>query len=358
MSLRFVGEEQARASILTEGSETIYIDCPKLTNATHGIFTHGRSLEGLKDRRFDYQLHVNKYVHRALSKEDYPFRRKIFWKKPFSIGNINFTPIPVECSVKYPTTGLIIETSNKKLGYFPNVLNIFDRDILKGLDIYIGDGTALMRNLSKKSKGKRYGHAAIRTQLKWLEKHEVPRAIFMNLGKWARDISIVRQVFKLLGNEFNIKVAEAIDGYQISFNPVRLQRTFDSTNLFEILQLFNHPIVLQKEFVTLTGTLAEDGNTQGNIDIIQQNTDIETILHLKRLLPVNLAKRLSHVKDLGNCTSFVPLFDLVLIPSKWIPPKELESQLNVHNKFKYLLEKNNHERLAKTGSLVGAQKDV
>lgn len=194
---------------------------------TEVIITHAHPDHafGLKGRSVNIPVYLNKFTHRLLNKENYPFRRKIFWKKPFRIGNVKVTPVPVLHSIKAPTSGLIFEANGRKIAYFPDVLDIRDKSVLKGADIYIGDGASLDRDIKRRKEGKYFGHASIRTQLQWLKDQGVPRAIFTHFGKWGMDSRIVRKAFKALSEEFGIRVAEAYDGHRIHIGrSIRLQR--------------------------------------------------------------------------------------------------------------------------------------
>jgi len=196
-------------------------------NVTEILITHAHPDHsyGLKQKQINVPVYVNKFTNKKLSKTNYPFRRKIFWKKPFFIGEIKVTPVPVLHSIKAPTTGFIFETRNRKVAYFPDVLQIPKLEILRGVDVYIGDGTTIARDLVRVKNNKKFGHASIRTQLQWLKSQGVKRAIFTHFGKWALDKRIVRQAFQQLSEEFGIKVHEAYDGYRIIVGrQIKLQR--------------------------------------------------------------------------------------------------------------------------------------
>jgi len=224
----------AHSLLISHNKRNILIDCRYkiLEGVTDVVLTQARQAAGLQNKRLDFPVYLSKYANKALSKEQFPFRRKIFWKNPFDIEGVTITPVPVEHSVNFPATGLLLESNDHKIGYFPNVLRVFDRSTLDGLDLYIGDGRVLEKDVVKSKYGKKYGHASIRSQLKWLNKHEVKRAIFTNLGTWAKHQTIVRKVFNALSQEFGMKVAEGMDGYRVIFEDgIHLQRYLPSVYL-------------------------------------------------------------------------------------------------------------------------------
>jgi len=196
-----------RGMAISYGVERILIDNVR-DDATAIIVSNARNGRRLKEKQLSIPVHLNKFTQKLLSKEEYPFRRKIFWKNPFYVSSVKITPIPVVHSQKAPTTGLMFEVNNQKVAYLPSVLDLHDRSVLNGVNLYIGDGKSLDRDLVRQWKGKKYGHASIRTQLSWLQAAKVPRVIFTNLGKWAVDKKVTRSVFEALSQEFSIEVAE------------------------------------------------------------------------------------------------------------------------------------------------------
>ena len=95
--------------------------------------------------------------------------------------------------------------------------------------------------------------------------------------------------------------------------------------LEEVLQHYRKPIVLKKGFIRLVGGLAERGATKGDIDLLiaWPSSVPDTVVHpvrfrLGRALPAELASRIQFLMDdyHGPFTSYVDLYDLVLMPSE------------------------------------------
>lgn len=214
-----------RSLAILHKSMCILVDPEKLVDDTMTILTHAHTALQIKGQKCSIAVHVNKFTNKLLSKEDYPIKRKIFWKRPFFIGDVKITPFPVVHSVKAPMTGLVLEANSRKIIYLPDVLDILDRKVLNGADVYIGDGVSLDKDLIRRWSGKKYGHASIRTQLSWVRDAKIPKAIFTNLGKWAGSRQIARKVLQSLNEEFNLKVAESYRDYRIHLGKtIRLQR--------------------------------------------------------------------------------------------------------------------------------------
>lgn len=211
----------ASSIILERGKHKILVDFGRglkkiPDDVTEIIISHAHPDHafGLKGMILSVPVFMNKFSNKILSKENYPFRRKVFWRNPFHLGQIKITPVPVKHSIKAPASGLIFDIDNKRIAYFPDVLKLKDMEVLKGISLYIGDGASLDRDLVRKRNGLSYGHASIRTQLEWLRQAKVPRAVFMHFGKWALQGNLKR-LFRALSSEFGISVRGAFGNYKV-----------------------------------------------------------------------------------------------------------------------------------------------
>ena len=94
----------------------------------------------------------------------------------------------------------------------------------------------------------------------------------------------------------------------------------------DVLKGWEKPIMLCKDFVMLVGGIPIHGSSTGDVDIlIRKNRpkdpteDLALIFRLYRAQPPEIAERLHFNYDRygmhGPFTSFVPLYDLVLVPS-------------------------------------------
>lgn len=92
----------------------------------------------------------------------------------------------------------------------------------------------------------------------------------------------------------------------------------------EVLVYYSQPIMISKGFITIVGGSVERGGTKNDIDILIKlpNGTPDTVVHpikfrLGRALPRELAERIQFHLDTyhGPFTSYVPVYDLVLVPS-------------------------------------------
>jgi phosphoribosyl 1,2-cyclic phosphodiesterase len=129
--------------------------------------------------------------------------------------------VPVLHSLKAPNVALFFEFCGKKICHATDVLSIRKADrekYLKGVDIYIGDGSSLERSLvrfKKKDaqKGKPYGHMSVKGQLRWARDAGVKCCIFTHWGSEAikmgeRELTKrVQEIAKKIGYEGKILIA-------------------------------------------------------------------------------------------------------------------------------------------------------
>ena len=139
------------------------------------------------------------------------FLRSPYWREEREKGYRGFSPtvfkakgvfvlegrrcvsVPVLHSVKAPNVALFFEFAGKRICHVTDVLSIrrSDREkLLKGCDIYIGDGSSLRETLvrfirKEGLKGKPYGHVSVLRQLGWLKEANVPVAVFTHWGSEA-----------------------------------------------------------------------------------------------------------------------------------------------------------------------------
>jgi len=99
-------------------------------------------------------------------------------RRKFRIGNIPFEAIPVEHSIKAPAVMIKFKLGGKTIIYAPDILYTRYKREFKGVDLYIGDGSALKKSIVRKKNDQIYGHASIRTQLSWCKKNNIPLALF------------------------------------------------------------------------------------------------------------------------------------------------------------------------------------
>jgi len=90
---------------------------------------------GLQNEKTKIPVFMSKETSDRLPENKFPLQNRQVIGSNFKFGSIKAQEIPIGHSTKAPMSGLIIETDEGKIGYFPDVLNIPDKSILKGLSI-------------------------------------------------------------------------------------------------------------------------------------------------------------------------------------------------------------------------------
>jgi hypothetical protein len=89
---------------------------------------------------------------------------------------------------------------------------------LRGVDLYVGDGAAIVRPIVRigRRKGIPVGHASIATQLGWCLRTGVPRAIFTHCGRAivAGPTAIEKRIDEL-GRAHHVEATIANDGLRV-----------------------------------------------------------------------------------------------------------------------------------------------
>jgi phosphoribosyl 1,2-cyclic phosphodiesterase len=139
-------------------------------------------------------------------------------RKPISIDHIMFKAFPVAHSRLAPAVGLRIRAERSCVVYVPDVAEIPDGPaVLRGIDVYIGDGATVRRSMVRRKGGTLIGHAPIATQLEWCDEAGVRQAIFTHCGspivraRAAETDVVIRQ----LGIEHGVEARIAHDGLQL-----------------------------------------------------------------------------------------------------------------------------------------------
>jgi len=205
-------------------------DCILITHAGHpdhsnSMITYGAS---------DIPIYCNRESARVIQsllgyKPDalnvIPYNRMRKWKTLSVDPLIRIYPFRVLHSIIAPEIGFLIQfgKGDRKIRVLiPGDILWIDKDIYKmDVDVYIGDGSSLDRDIVRLHKEKKipFGHASIRRQLRWIIEAGIPIAIFRHWGKWAIPLSKseVREKIKELA-EGKVKVLIAFDGSQFTID--------------------------------------------------------------------------------------------------------------------------------------------
>ncbi len=141
-------------------------------------------------------------------------------KKSMAIGGLKFTAYPVQHSVRAPAVGYRVSAKTGSFFYLPDVAKLQNaRGVLRGVDVYIGDGATMRRSMVREKNGNLIGHTPITTQLDWCAKAHVRRVIFTHCGSpiVRGDPRAMSASVQKLGRECGISALLACDGDRLLF---------------------------------------------------------------------------------------------------------------------------------------------
>ena len=99
-------------------------------------------------------------------------------------GPFRWTGYRVIHSIRCPAVGYRVTVEGKTFIYNPDLVAIIDKErILKGVDYYIGDGSAIRANLVRRHDDQLFGHTRIITQVNWCRDAGIKNILFTHLGK-------------------------------------------------------------------------------------------------------------------------------------------------------------------------------
>jgi phosphoribosyl 1,2-cyclic phosphodiesterase len=110
-------------------------------------------------------------------------RRRLPLRQPVTIGGLRFQAFPIRHSIRAPAVGYRISAGESSFFYLPDVADLpRAAQVLRGIELYVGDGATVTRSMVRRKHGTAIGHAPISVQLDWCAKAGVRRAIFTHCG--------------------------------------------------------------------------------------------------------------------------------------------------------------------------------
>jgi phosphoribosyl 1,2-cyclic phosphodiesterase len=123
--------------------------------------------------------------------------------REFRPGPFRVRAYDVVHSIRTPAVGFRVRVAGITLVYNPDVISIPAEDrVLRGVDVYIGDGATLTRPIVRRRGNSLFGHTTIRAQLGWCKRHDIRRAYFVHCGKQLVEMNareLQRRVDELAG---------------------------------------------------------------------------------------------------------------------------------------------------------------
>ncbi|HEX76908.1 MAG TPA: MBL fold metallo-hydrolase [Dehalococcoidia bacterium] len=138
--------------------------------------------------------------------------------KPFEVAGFKVMPQSVVHSLVAPAVCFRISRGNFTLVYSPDVLSIPAREqFLKGVDLYIGDGSSLTRDIIRRRDDKLFGHASMMRQVRWAE--GIKQVLFTHVGHLRKTEADVNQALRI-ASDGRAKLAE--DGMSLEFESLQV----------------------------------------------------------------------------------------------------------------------------------------
>jgi phosphoribosyl 1,2-cyclic phosphodiesterase len=126
---------------------------------------------------------------------------------------------PLVHSILCPAVGYRVEADGAAFFYAPDVVAIIDPNgALRGVDLYVGDGSSPTRPLVRRRDGALFGHTTIRAQIGWCAEAGISDAIFTHCGTEivTSDARAAIAHVRRLGRERGVHARIARDGLQLT----------------------------------------------------------------------------------------------------------------------------------------------
>jgi len=148
-------------------------------------------------------------------------RREMPVGKDLKLGGLSLRACRVQHSIRAPAVGYRISGGARSFFYVPDVAWLPNAArVLRGIDIYIGDGATINRPMVRRRGRALTGHASIVAQLDWCRKSGVRRAVFTHCGSQIvrGDARRLGALVQALGRARGIEARLACDGDRLALS--------------------------------------------------------------------------------------------------------------------------------------------
>ena len=150
--------------------------------------------------------------------KDYPVAdfRTVAPGRHVAAGPFDILPYAVIHSIRAPAVGYRVAAGSLVIAYNADLVAIERKEeILTGVDVYIGDGSTLVRPMVRRRGEAIFGHTTVRAQLNWCRQFGIPRAFIVHCGKELVEMppdELDRRVAALAGD---VQATVATDGLEV-----------------------------------------------------------------------------------------------------------------------------------------------
>lgn len=217
---------QRHSSLLVEaGEERVLIDCgsdwtgqlaahrPTSILLSHAHDDHSGGLQA----PYPCPVYAGQACWETLKEHGLPAGKVLDEKLSLVFNTLTIRAFAVDHSLRAPAFGLRLDAHGQSCIYLPDVAALpRPRDILHGVDLYIGDGSSFNSSLERMEEGVRCGHATIPRQLVWATQCKIKKILFTHCGSAVMDDELrAGRMLRGLAGKYGIEAAFAWDGMEL-----------------------------------------------------------------------------------------------------------------------------------------------